>query len=133
MRKCAATSIVASSIRRSRSRRVPAAARRSRSPNTTTDVTTNDERLAEFAARSLRETMGGANVFVNPKVTVSEDFSAYQKVIPGFFFFLGVVPKDTPPEKVFPNHSPRFWIDEAVLKIGVKALANLTLDYLSGK
>src|SRR6266851_2133072 len=112
MRKCAATSIVASSIRRSRSRRVPAAARR---------------------ARSLRETMGGANVFVNPKVTVSEDFSAYQKVIPGFFFFLGVVPKDTPPEKVFPNHSPRFWIDEAVLKIGVKALANLTLDYLSRK
>jgi amidohydrolase len=97
------------------------------------DVTTNDERLAEFAARSLRETMGGANVFVNPKVTVSEDFSAYQKVIPGFFFFLGVVPKDTPPEKVFPNHSPRFWIDEAVLKIGVKALANLTLDYLSRK
>jgi amidohydrolase len=97
------------------------------------DVTTNDERLAERAVRSLRETMGAANVSVIPKVTVAEDFSAYQKVIPGFFFFLGVVPKDTPAEKVFPNHSPGFWIDEAVLKIGVKALANLTLDYLSGK
>ncbi len=97
------------------------------------DVTTNDEKLAERAARSLRDTLGGANVFVIPKVTASEDFSAYQKVIPGFFFFLGVVPEGTPPEKVFPNHSPQFWIDEAVLKIGVRALANMTLDYLSGK
>jgi amidohydrolase len=97
------------------------------------DVTTNDEKLAEFGARSLRATMGEANVFVNQKVTVSEDFSAYQKVVPGFFFFLGVVPEGTPPEKVFPNHSPRFWIDERVLKIGVKAMANLTLNYLSRK
>jgi amidohydrolase len=97
------------------------------------DVTTNDERLTERAAQSLRATMGEGNVFVIPKVTASEDFSAYQKVIPGFFFFLGVVPPGTPPEKVFPNHSPRFWIDEGVLKIGVKSLANLTLDYLSGR
>ena len=97
------------------------------------DVTANDENLAERAARSLRRTMGDGNVFVIPKVTASEDFSAYQKVIPGFFYFLGVVPPGTPPEKVFPNHSPRFWIDEGVLKIGVRTLSNLTLDYLSGK
>lgn len=95
------------------------------------DLTTNDEKLAEFGARSLRASMGESNVFVNPKVTVSEDFSAYQKVVPGFFFFLGVVPEGTPPKTVFPNHSPKFWIDEKVLKIGVKAMANLTLDYLS--
>ncbi|WP_079435754.1 amidohydrolase [Zoogloea sp. LCSB751] len=94
------------------------------------DVTVNDARLAELGARSLRATLGSGQVFENPKVTVSEDFSAYQKVIPGFFFFLGVVPDGTPPEKVFPNHSPRFWIDERVLKIGVRSLANVTLDYL---
>ncbi|SBT04729.1 Thermostable carboxypeptidase 2 [Candidatus Accumulibacter aalborgensis] len=95
------------------------------------DVTNNDERLAEFGARSLRATLGEANVFVNPKVTVSEDFSAYQKLVPGFFFFLGVVPDGTPPEQVFPNHSAKFWIDERVLTIGVRALANLTLDFLA--
>jgi len=95
------------------------------------DVTSNDEKLADFGARSLKTTIGEANVFVNPKVTVSEDFSAYQKVVPGFFFFLGVVPDGTPPERVYPNHSPRFWIDERVLKIGVKALANMTMDYLA--
>lgn len=94
------------------------------------DVTRNDGQLAALATRSLRQSLGEANVFVNPKVTVSEDFSAYQKHIPGLFFFLGVVPEGTPPETVFPNHSPRFWMDERVLGIGVRALAHLALDYL---
>ncbi len=97
------------------------------------DVTRNDPKLAELGAASLRATLGESHVFENPKVTVSEDFSAYQKVIPGFFFFLGVVPEGTPPGKVFPNHSPQFWIDERVLKIGVTTLSNLALDYLSGR
>jgi len=95
------------------------------------DVTNNDERLALLATESLKTTLGSANVFTNPKVTVSEDFSAYQKVIPGFFYFLGVVPPDTKPETVFPNHSPRFWIDERVLAIGVRSLSNIAIDYLA--
>ena len=94
------------------------------------DVTNNDERLALLATESLKTTLGSANVFTNPTVTVSEDFSAYQKVIPGFFYFLGVVPPDTKPETVFPNHSPRFWIDERVLAIGVRSLSNIAIDYL---
>ncbi len=97
------------------------------------DVMSNDEKLAEFGGRSLRATLGDKQVFQNPKVTVSEDFSAYQKVVPGFFFFLGVVPEGTQPANVFPNHSPKFWIDERVLKVGVIALTNLALDYLSAK
>lgn len=95
------------------------------------DVTVNDEKLTQFATVSLKTTLGDDNVFTNPKVTVSEDFSAYQKVIPGFFYFLGVVPPGTKPETVFPNHSPRFWIDERVLAIGVRTMANITLDYLA--
>ena len=95
------------------------------------DVTVNDESLAMLATESLKATLGSQNVFVNPKVTVSEDFSAYQKVIPGLFYFLGVVPPGTKPETVFPNHSPRFWLDERVLAIGVRTMTNITLDYLS--
>lgn len=94
------------------------------------DVTVNDERLTRFATDSLKATLGEENVFTNPKVTVSEDFSAYQKIIPGFFYFLGVVPPGTKPETVFPNHSPRFWLDERVLAIGVRTMANITADYL---
>jgi amidohydrolase len=70
---------------------------------------------------------------LTPKVTASEDFSAYQKVIPGFFFYLGVKPADLPPEKTGSNHSPLFVVDEAQLKTGVRALTHLTLDYLRGK
>lgn len=95
------------------------------------DVTVNDARLGDLVSTSLKSTLGADKVFLNPKVTVSEDFSAYQKLVPGFFYFLGVVPDGTPPEKVFPNHSPSFWIDERALKIGVRSLTNLTLDFLS--
>jgi amidohydrolase len=97
------------------------------------DVTTNHEKLAERAVATLRRVAGPTNVFLNPKVTGSEDFSAYQKVIPGFFFFLGVKPPDLPPEKTGSNHSPLFVVDEAQLKTGMRALTALTLDYLRGK
>jgi amidohydrolase len=97
------------------------------------DVTTNNEKLAERAVATLRRVAGPTNVFLNPKVTGSEDFSAYQKVIPGFFFFLGVKPADLPPERTGSNHSPLFVVDEAQLKTGVRALTALTIDYLRGK
>ncbi|MBI3370875.1 MAG: amidohydrolase [Betaproteobacteria bacterium] len=96
------------------------------------DTTVNHEKLTERAVASLRRSAGGANVAMIPKITASEDFSAYQKVIPGFYFHLSARPKDLPPEKIGPNHSPLFIMDEAAFKIGVKALTNLTLDYLSG-
>ena len=73
---------------------------------------------------------GGPNVFLAPKTTGSEDFSAYQKVVPGFFF-VGARVKDLPEEKWGANHSPLFQIDESVLKLGVRSLATLTLDYLA--
>jgi amidohydrolase len=97
------------------------------------DITANPEGLAERAANSLRLTAGAENVRVTPKSTGAEDFSAFQKVIPGFYFNLGARPSDLPREKIGANHSPIFIIDEAALKIGVKALANLALDQLAGR
>jgi len=41
--------------------------------------------------------------------------------------------KDLPPERWGGNHSPLFQIDESVLKLGVRSLASLTLDYLDGR
>jgi amidohydrolase len=46
------------------------------------------------------------------------------------FIFLGI----TPPEqagKAPANHSPLFFVDEKALPTGVRALAHLTVDYLS--
>jgi amidohydrolase len=95
------------------------------------DVTDNHEKLTERAVATLRAVAGGPNVFLAPKTTGSEDFSAYQKVIPGFFFFVGARVKDLPEEKWGANHSPLFQIDESVLKLGVRSLATLTMDYLA--
>ncbi|MNN89806.1 hypothetical protein D3C81_2076740 [compost metagenome] len=47
------------------------------------------------------------------------------------FFYLGVTPKGTDVEKAAPNHSPRFYVDESGLINGVRALSNLTIDYLA--
>jgi amidohydrolase len=97
------------------------------------DVTDNNEKLTTRGVAALRAVAGGNNVFMAPKVTASEDFSAYQKVIPGFYFHLGARVKDLPQERWGANHSPLFQIDESVLKLGVRSLANLTLDYLDGR
>jgi amidohydrolase len=65
------------------------------------------------------------------KVTGAEDFSYFQQRVPGFFFFLGVTPKDRM-DHVETNHSPRFFVDEPALPTGVRALLHLTVDYMQG-
>ncbi len=62
--------------------------------------------------------------------TVAEDFAFYQERVPGMYFFLGVTPKGADPANVFPNHSPRFFADEAAFPLGIRALANLAADSL---
>jgi len=46
------------------------------------------------------------------------------------FFFVGVTPAGTDPSQAAPNHSPRFYADEASLLRGVRALAHVAVDYL---
>jgi len=43
------------------------------------------------------------------------------------------VPKGQDPATAAKNHSPNFFVDEGALPVGVKALVNLTVDYLRGK
>ncbi len=44
--------------------------------------------------------------------------------------FLGVTPEDQDPATAPRNHSPLFFADESALNVGVRALANLTVDYM---
>ncbi len=93
-------------------------------------VTWNDPALVSRMDATLRR-VGGSKVLpdVSPSTT-SEDFSFFQQQVPGVFFFLGVTPKGTAPADIYPNHSPRFFADEAALITGVRALSNLAVDYL---
>jgi amidohydrolase len=95
------------------------------SPN---PVTYNDPRLVEETVPTIRRTVGDANV-VSPKPFMpAEDFSHYQKVIPGFFYFLGVANKS---KGLMPAwHTADFDVDEESIVVGVKVMSNVLLDYL---
>jgi amidohydrolase len=95
-------------------------------------VTVNDEKLTEKMLPSLRKAAGAQNVSLSPRLSVAEDFSFYQEIIPGLFFYIGITPKGTDPRKAEFNHSPRFYVDDTGLPLGMKALAQLTVDYLQG-
>ena len=98
-----------------------------------TPVTYNDPALTQKMIASLQKAAGAANTFEINAITGAEDFAFYQKEIPGFFFFLGAMPPDTDPAKVPSHHTPDFMIDETAFVTGVKAMLNVTVDYLFAK
>jgi amidohydrolase len=96
-------------------------------------VTVNDPELTAAMAPTLGRVAGAGKAMVVPKVMGSEDFSFFQRVVPGLFFFVGTVPPGQVVEKAAPNHSPRFHPDEGCLVVGVRALANVACDYLESR
>ena len=92
-------------------------------------VVYNDPALT---ARSLPALQRVAKVKEIPLVTGSEDFAFYAREVPSLFFFVGVVPAGQEPTSAASNHSPRFFLDEAALAIGRRALVAVALDYLNG-
>jgi amidohydrolase len=95
------------------------------------DVTVNDAALTAWAVPSLARVAGEGNVGVVDKICGAEDFSFYQKQVPGFFYFMGCTPAERDAGTAAPNHSPRFYVDEACLPLGVRTLATLALDWLA--
>jgi amidohydrolase len=95
------------------------------------DVTVNHPGLTEWSVPTLGRIAGEANVNVVDKVCGAEDFSFFQKEVPGFFYFMGCTPVERDARTAAPNHSPRFYVDEKALKLGVRTLAGLALDWLA--
>jgi amidohydrolase len=93
-------------------------------------VTFNNIALTEKMLPTLQRTAGPGNVQLKAAVTGAEDFSFFQEKVPGLFFFLGGMPKGGNPITAPSHHTPDFFIDESGLTLGVKALMNLTLDYM---
>ncbi|HVT43057.1 MAG TPA: amidohydrolase [Thermoanaerobaculia bacterium] len=96
-------------------------------------ITYNDPVLTEWSLGSLRRTAGEANVSIVPAVLGAEDFSFYQQKVPGVFFWLGTRPKNVTAADAPSNHSPLFYVDESGLPLGVRAMTQLTLDYLKSE
>ena len=96
-----------------------------------TPVTYNDVNLTEKLVGSLQRAAGSDNVIRINAVTGSEDFAFFQEEVPGFFFFVGAMPPDQDPDKVPAHHTPDFMIDEAGMLTGLKAMLNVTIDYMN--
>ena len=97
------------------------------------DVTVNDPALTEWSLPTLKRFVGDENVRSISKVCGAEDFSFYQKEAPGFFYFIGCTPPERDASKVAVNHSPRFYVDENCLPLGVQTLSALALDWLASQ
>ena len=95
-----------------------------------TDITYNDPDMVAQMLPTLQRVAGSGSVEVMKAVTGAEDFSYFQREVPGFFFFLGGMTPGT--QESFPHHTPDFSIDESGMLLGVRALTEMTLDYLNG-
>ncbi len=93
-------------------------------------ITYNDPALTAAMLPTLKRTAGEENTILAKPVTGAEDFSFYQEKIPGLYMWVGGKPVDVPEEESPAHHTPEFFVDDAGMKLGVKLLTNLTLDYM---
>jgi amidohydrolase len=94
------------------------------------DPTVNDERVTARIVPVLERAANGDAILDEPS-GAAEDFSALLAEVPGSYFMLGIVPRGQDPAKAAANHSPDFFVDEAALIVGVRALSMVTANYLA--
>ncbi len=99
--------------------------------DTKTLVTYNDPALTRQMIPSFVKAAGEENVLEVPPITGAEDFSYFAEKVPSLFFFIGGKQIGADPSKVFPHHTPDFWIDESGMKTGIKAFLHLVFDYMN--
>jgi amidohydrolase len=96
-------------------------------------ITFNDPELTERMLPTLQAVAGRDRVNLINAITGAEDFSFFQREIPGLYVFLGGLPADLTVATATPHHTPAFRINESALKTGVRAHAYFVVDYLAGE
>jgi amidohydrolase len=81
----------------------------------------NDPRLAAI----VREAAGEHRAAEFEPLMAGDDFSAYLRIAPGCFFFIGAGN-----DRAFPHHHPRFTIDERALPVGIETFTRAALRLL---
>jgi amidohydrolase len=93
----------------------------------------NDPALTAKMLPSLQAVVGAGNVYEPPLQMGAEDFSFYAQQVPSMFFFVGATGPGIDPATAPSNHSPQFLLDESALDVGLRALLQVSLDYLAMK
>tara|TARA_R110000868_G_scaffold65854_2_gene196719 strand:- start:224 stop:1495 length:1272 start_codon:yes stop_codon:yes gene_type:complete len=94
-----------------------------------TAITYNNINLVNKMLPALIKVAGEDQVIIMKATTGGEDFSYYQEKIPGFYFFIGGMTVGNAHSS--PHHTPDFIIDESGMLLGVKALTQITFDFLN--
>jgi amidohydrolase len=81
----------------------------------------NTPRYTAEIARTGADVLGKENVKVIAPVMAGEDFSHYLEKVPGAFFFVGV--GNTAKGIIYPQHHPKYDIDETALLNGMEIMA----------
>lgn len=91
------------------------------------EAVNNDIESTDRAIKVIKDSFGEESVFSNRPFMGGEDFSIYQKTIPGVFAHVGGAVNG-----VYSNlHTDKTLINEEVLKYGVEFLINYAFQYLS--
>ena len=96
-----------------------------------TDITYNYPELTQMMLPTLQKVAGMDKVTEISAITGAEDFSYFQKEVPGLFFFLGGTPTSLEEADAPSHHTPDFFVDDSSMLLGVKTLSQLALDYLA--
>jgi amidohydrolase len=95
-------------------------------------VTMNDPELTARMRPSLEAVAGKDNVVEPPLQMGAEDYAYFAKEVPSMYFFVGATAKGIDPLTAPSNHSPQFDMDESALDLGLRAMLQVTLDFLHG-
>ena len=93
------------------------------------DPVVNHEWVMRVVEETAREVFGDEAVEEVSPVMSSEDFSGYQRAAPTAFFALGAGNEER--GITYPNHNPRFDIDEDALVNGVKMFVHAAFGLLN--
>ena len=91
-------------------------------------VTYNEPGLVDETLPVIRRVVGDPNALAIKPFMPAEDFANFQKIIPGFYYFLGVGNRAKGITSGW--HTADFDVDEESLVVGVKVMSNVLLDYL---
>ncbi len=89
----------------------------------------NDGMLVSVVKKSIEATYRADNNIDEFKSLAGEDFAEFSQRIPSVMTFLGI--KNPQAGSVYPNHHPKFTIDESIMKYGVEIHIRTALRYLN--
>ncbi len=94
-------------------------------------VLVNNPALTERVRASIGKAIGDAHVVETKPWMASEDFAYFAQQAPSVYFWVGSTPVGQDATSAPANHSPKFFMDEGALKIGMESMLQATLDFLN--